>query len=106
MISQTQTVRSYWGSGVMVDGFGFVMNNAVSDFSAKAGTLTTQGLVYGTANGIEGGKTPLSSMNPTLVFKDGMPLLSVGAAGGPRIITGTLQLLLNVLASRLTPRGF
>lgn len=98
MISQTQTVRSYWGSGVMVDGFGFVMNNAVSDFSAKAGTLTTQGLVYGTANGIEGGKTPLSSMNPTLVFKDGMPLLSVGAAGGPRIITGTLQLLLNVLA--------
>lgn len=83
MISQTQTVRSYWGSGVMVDGFGFVMNNAVSDFSAKAGTLTTQGLVYGTANGIEGGKTPLSSMNPALVFKDGMPLLSVGAAGGP-----------------------
>ena len=83
MISQTQTVRSYWGSGVMVDGFGFVMNNAVSDFSAKAGTLTTQGLVYGTANGIEGGKTPLSSMNPTLVFKDGMPLLSVGAAAAP-----------------------
>lgn len=98
MIAQTQTVRSYWGSGVMCDGYGFVMNNAMSDFSAKAGTLTTQGLVYGTANGIEGGKTPLSSMTPTLVFRDGEPLLTVGAAGGPRIITGTLQLLLNVLA--------
>lgn len=98
MIAQTQTVRSYWGSGVMCDGYGFVMNNAMSDFSAKAGVLTTQGLVYGTANGIEGGKTPLSSMTPALVFKDGKPLMSVGAAGGPRIITGTLQLLLNVLA--------
>ena len=98
MIAQTQTVRSYWGSSVMCEGYGFIMNNAMSDFSAKVGTLTTQGLVYGTANGIEGGKTPLSSMTPTLVFKDGMPLMSVGAAGGPRIITGTLQLLLNVLA--------
>ena len=98
MIAQTQTVRSYWGSSVMCDDYGFIMNNAMSDFSAKVGVLTTQGLVYGTANGIQGGKTPLSSMNPTLVFKDGKPLMSVGAAGGPRIITGTLQLLLNVLA--------
>lgn len=98
MLAQTQTVRSHWGSSVMCEGYGFIMNNAMSDFSAKAGTLTTQGLVYGTANGIEGGKTPLSSMNPTLVFKDGQPVMSVGAAGGPRIITGTLQLLLNVLA--------
>ena len=97
MIAQTQTIRSYWGSGVMCDGYGFIMNNAMSDFSAKAGVLTTQGLVYGTANGIEGGKTPLSSMTPTLVFKDGKPFMSAGAAGGPRIITGTLQLLLNVL---------
>ena len=98
MIAQTQTVRSNWGSGVMCDGYGFVMNNAMSDFSAKAGVLTTQGLSYGSANGIEGGKTPLSSMTPTLVFKDGKPVMSVGSAGGPRIITGTLQLLLNVLA--------
>lgn len=98
MLAQTQTVRSYWGSGVMCDGYGFVMNNAMSDFSAKVGTLTTQGLVYGSANGIEGGKTPLSSMNPVLVFKDGKPVMSAGAAGGPRIITGTLQLLINVLA--------
>lgn len=103
MISQTQTVRSYWGSGVMCDGYGFILNNAVSDFSAKAGTLTTQGLVYGTANGIEGGKTPLSSMSPTLVLRDGKPFMTAGAAGGPRIITGTLQLLLNVLAFGMNP---
>ena len=103
MIAQTQTIRSFWGSGVMCEGYGFVMNNTVSDFSAKAGVLTTQGLVYGTANAIEGGKTPLSSMAPTLVFRDGKPFMSCGAAGGPRIITGTLQLLLNVLVFGMGP---
>ena len=53
--------------------------------------MTSQGLAYGSANAIQGGKTPLSSMSPSMVFKDGKPFLAIGAAGGPRIITGTLQ---------------
>ena len=67
------------------------MNNTMADFSAKVGVRTTQGLAYGMANAVRPGKTPLSSMSPSIVMKDGKPFLSVGAAGGPRIITSTLQ---------------
>ncbi len=97
VLSQTQTIRNWWGSGVVIPGRGFIMNNAMADFSAKAGVRTTQGLAYGMANAIRPGKTPLSSMSPTLVFKDGKPFLTVGAAGGPRIITSTLQLIINCI---------
>lgn len=102
-VSQTQTVRDWFGCGIVVPGCGFVLNNAMSDFSAQAGALTSQGLAYGSANGIEGGKTPLSSMSPTLVFKDGAPFLAIGAAGGPRIITGTLQGIVNAIDYDMLP---
>jgi gamma-glutamyltranspeptidase/glutathione hydrolase len=101
--SQTQTVRDWFGSGIVVDGYGFVLNNAMSDFSAAVGVLTSQGLTYGNANAIEGGKTPLSSMAPTMVFKDGKPFLSIGAAGGPRIITGIVQGIINAVDFGMTP---
>ena len=97
IVCQTQTIRNWWGCGVVIPGRGFVMNNAMADFSAKAGFKTSQGLSYGTANAVCPKKVPLSSMCPTIVLKDGEPLLSVGAAGGPRIITATLQLILNVI---------
>lgn len=103
MISQTQTVRDWFGSGIVAEGYGFVLNNAMSDFSAKIGALTSQGLTYGSANKIEGGKTPLSSMAPTLVFKDKNPFLAIGAAGGPRIITGILQGIVNAVDFQMTP---
>ena len=93
--SQTQTIRDWFGCGIVVDGLGFVLNNAMSDFSAAVGAMTSQGLAYGSANAIQGGKTPLSSMSPSMVFKDGKPFLAIGAAGGPRIITGTLQGIVN-----------
>lgn len=102
-VSQTQTVRDWFGSGIVADGLGFVLNNAMSDFSAAAGVVTSQGLAYGNANGIEGGKTPLSSMAPSMVFKNGKPLLAIGAAGGPRIITGTLQGIINAIDFDMTP---
>lgn len=102
-VSQTQTVRDWFGCGIVVPGCGFVLNNAMSDFSAKAGALTSQGLVYGSANEIEGGKTPLSSMAPSIVFRNGKPFLAIGAAGGPRIITGTLQGILNAVDYRMLP---
>ena len=101
--SQTQTIRDWFGCGIVVDGLGFVLNNAMSDFSAAVGAMTSQGLAYGSANAIQGGKTPLSSMSPSMVFKDGKPFLAIGAAGGPRIITGTLQGLVNAIDFDMTP---
>lgn len=94
---QTQTIRNWWGCGVVIPGRGFIMNNTMADFSPKAGVRTTQGLAYGMANAVRPGKTPLSSMCPTIVMKDGEPILAVGSAGGPRIITSTLQLIINTL---------
>ena len=97
VLVQTQTIRNWWGCGVVVDGRGFVLNNAMADFSPKVGVKTTQGLSYGMANAIRPGKTPLSSMSPTIILKDGKPVLAVGAAGGPRIITSTLMMILNTI---------
>ncbi|WP_042432744.1 gamma-glutamyltransferase [Faecalispora jeddahensis] len=97
VLVQTQTIRNWWGCGIVIPGRGFVMNNTMADFSPKVGVRTSQGLAYGMANAIRPGKTPLSSMSPTIVLKDGVPFLAVGAAGGPRIITSTLQLILNVI---------
>ena len=102
-VSQTQTVRDWFGSGIVADGLGFVLNNAMSDFSAAVGALTSQGLAYGSANAIEGGKTPLSSMSPCMVLRDGKPFLAIGAAGGPRIITGTVQGIVNAVDFGMTP---
>jgi len=101
--SQTQTVRDWFGSGIVVDGCGFVLNNAMSDFSAKPGALTSQGLAYGNANSIQSGKTPLSSMAPAMVLKEGRPFLAIGAAGGPRIITGTVQGIVNAVDFGMLP---
>ncbi|MBQ4426061.1 MAG: gamma-glutamyltransferase [Lachnospiraceae bacterium] len=103
VVSQTQTVRDWFGCGIVADGLGFVLNNAMSDFSAAVGALTSQGLTYGRANAIEGGKTPLSSMAPCIVLKDSRPFLAIGAAGGPRIITGTMQGIVNAVDFHLTP---
>jgi gamma-glutamyltranspeptidase/glutathione hydrolase len=97
VLVQTQTIRNWWGCGVVIPGRGFIMNNAMADFSPKVGVRTTQGLAYGMANAIRPGKTPLSSMSPTIVLKDGIPFLAVGCAGGPRIITSTLQMIINAI---------
>ena len=101
--SQTQTIRDWFGCGIVVDGLGFVLNNAMSDFSAAVGAMTSQGIAYGIANTNQGGKTPLSSMSTSMVFKDGKPFLAIGAAGGPRIITGTLQGIVNAIDFDMTP---
>ena len=103
VVSQTQTIRDWFGSGIIVDDYGFVLNNGMSDFSALAGAITSQGLTYGDLNAIEGGKIPLSSMSPTIVFKDKKPFMSIGAAGGPRIITGILQGIINAIDYDMLP---
>ena len=103
VVSQTQTIRDWFGSGIIVDEYGFVLNNGMSDFSALSGVITSQGLSYGDLNAIEGGKIPLSSMSPTIVFKNKKPFMSIGAAGGPRIITGILQGIINAIDYGMLP---
>ena len=94
----TTTLNTAFGSGVTVEGAGFLLNNEMDDFTAKPGAPNTFGLVQGVANKIEPGKRPLSSMSPTIVEDaKGNVVMLVGAAGGPRIITAVWQTLSNVI---------
>lgn len=93
----TATVNTTFGSKVIVPGLGVILNNQMDDFSSSPGVPNAFGLVGGEANAIEPGKRPLSSMSPTIVLKDGKPVMTVGAAGGPKIITQTLLTIVNHL---------
>ncbi len=89
-VACTATVNTTFGSKVMIPGTGIVMNNQMDDFSIQPGVANAFGLIGAEANAVAPGKRPLSSMSPTIVLKDGKPVLSVGAAGGPTIISQTL----------------
>jgi gamma-glutamyltranspeptidase/glutathione hydrolase len=97
VVAATETINTYFGSQVVVPGTGIVLNNEMDDFSKQPGVPNAFGLIGGEANAIAPGKKPLSSMTPTIVLKGGKPFMAVGASGGPRIITGTLQTLMNVI---------
>ncbi len=86
-VAITQTINTSFGSKVIVPGTGVVLNNEMDDFSIQPGVPNAFGLIGGEANAIAPGKRPLSSMSPTIVLKDGTPVMTVGAAGGPKIIT-------------------
>ncbi len=96
-VACTATVNTSFGSKVVVPGTGLVLNNEMDDFAAQPGVPNYFGLVGAEANAVAPGKRPLSSMSPTLVLKDGKPILSVGAAGGPTIISQTLLAILRVI---------
>ena len=93
----TTTLNGSFGSKLAVDGAGFMLNNEMDDFSAQPGTPNMFGLLGGEANAIAPGKRMLSSMTPIIVSKDGQVKMIAGAAGGPRIISATLQNVLNVI---------
>lgn len=97
IVSATETVNTYFGSQVVIPGTGILMNNEMDDFSIQPGVPNAFGLIGNQNNAIQAGKKPLSSMTPTIVLKDKKPFMVVGASGGPRIISGTLQAIMNVI---------
>jgi gamma-glutamyltranspeptidase/glutathione hydrolase len=97
MVAVTYTINGGFGAGVMAPGTGFLLNNEMDDFTAKPGVANMFGLVQGEANAIAPGKRPLSSMSPTLLLRDGQPYGVLGSPGGARIISITLQTILNLV---------
>jgi gamma-glutamyltranspeptidase/glutathione hydrolase len=96
-VSNTYTINFSYGSGIVVDGAGFLLNNEMDDFSAKPGVPNAYGLIGGEANKVEPNKRMLSSMSPTIVKQNGKNFLVTGSPGGSRIITTTLQVIMNVI---------
>ncbi|WP_027514888.1 gamma-glutamyltransferase [Bradyrhizobium sp. WSM1417] len=96
-VSNTYTLNFSYGVGLVADGTGVLLNNELDDFTAAVGASNAYGLVGFEANLPGPGKRPLSSMSPTIVLKDGKPVLVTGSPGGSRIISTVLQVIVNVL---------
>ncbi len=96
-VSLTFTINLGFGSGVVASGTGIILNNEMDDFATAPGVPNAFGLVGAEANAIARGKTPLSSMTPTIVTENGHLRMAVGSPGGSTIISTVLQVLLNVL---------
>ncbi|MBU0688725.1 MAG: gamma-glutamyltransferase [Gammaproteobacteria bacterium] len=96
-VSVTYTLNGAFGAKVTAAETGVLLNNEMDDFTVKIGVPNSYGLVQGEANVIAPGKRPLSSMSPTIVTKDGKPLMVVGTPGGSRIITAVMHVILNVI---------
>lgn len=96
-VSVTYTLNDWFGAKVTAAGTGVLLNNEMDDFTAKVGVPNLYGLVQGEANAIAPGKRPLSSMSPTIVTKDGKPVMVVGTPGGSRIITAVLLTIVNAV---------
>ena len=98
----TTTINLSYGNKKIVDGAGFLLNNEMDDFATSPGVQNAFGLIGYEANSIKPAKRPLSSMSPTIVLDpDGTPLMTVGAAGGSRIITTVLQVIISVIDHNL-----
>lgn len=96
-VSTTTTINSAFGSGIVVEGAGFLLNNEMDDFSGKPGVENQFGLLGTEANSIQPEKRMLSSMTPTIILKDGKPFIIIGSPGGSTIITVVLQVILNCI---------
>ncbi|MGE4167410.1 MAG: gamma-glutamyltransferase, partial [Xanthobacteraceae bacterium] len=100
-VSNTYTLNFSYGVGLVAEGTGVLLNNELDDFTAKAGATNAYGLVGFEANLPGPNKRPLSSMTPTVLLKDGKPVLVTGSPGGSRIITTVLQVIVNALDFKL-----
>lgn len=103
-VACTATVNTSFGSKVVIPGTGVVLNNEMDDFSAQPGVTNYFGLVGAAANAVAPGKRPLSSMSPTIVLQEGKPIIALGAAGGPKIITAVLSELVSLLDLDRSPQ--
>jgi gamma-glutamyltranspeptidase / glutathione hydrolase len=101
-VAVTYTLNSWFGAKKVAGDTGILMNNEMDDFTAKPGVPNNYGLIQGEANAVAPGKTPLSSMSPSIVTKDGKPVMVIGSPGGSRIITITLEAILNVVDHGMT----
>ena len=102
VVSLTYTINALFGSKLVVDGAGFLLNNEMDDFAIKPGVPNLYGLIGGTANEIEPGKRMLSSMSPTIVMLRNEPFLALGAPGGSKIITTVAEAIVNFTRFDLT----
>lgn len=102
-VAVTYTLNLNFGSGIVAEGTGILLNNEMDDFSVKPGVPNAFGLVGGAANAIEAKKRPLSSMTPTIVMKNNKPWLVTGSPGGARIITTVLQSVVNTIDHEMNP---
>ncbi len=102
-VAVTTTLNGSYGSYVVVEGAGFLMNNEMDDFSVKPGVPNMYGLIGGEANAIEPGKRMLSSMTPTIVLRKGEPWLVLGTPGGSTIITSVAQVIMNIVDFGMEP---
>ncbi|MGB3274629.1 MAG: gamma-glutamyltransferase, partial [Castellaniella sp.] len=102
-VAVTYTLNTNFGSGIVADGTGILLNNEMDDFSAKPGVANVYGLTGGEANAIQPGKRPLSSMTPTIVLRDGRPWLVTGSPGGARIITTVLETVVDAIDFGMNP---
>ena len=98
VVSNTYTLNFSFGSHITIPGTGILMNNEMDDFAARPGFPNAYGLVQGEKNSVAPGRRPLSSMTPTLIFRDGEPWLATGSPGGSLIITAVMQTVLNAMA--------
>ncbi|MDZ4850822.1 MAG: gamma-glutamyltransferase [Pirellulaceae bacterium] len=103
-VACTATVNTGFGSKVIIPGTGVLLNNQMDDFSVQPGVANFFGLIGAEANAVEPGKRPLSSMSPTIVLKNGEPIIAVGAAGGPRIISAVLMELVAMIELGQSPQ--
>jgi gamma-glutamyltranspeptidase/glutathione hydrolase len=99
-VANTYTLNLNFGVGLVAEGTGILLNNELDDFAAKPGAPNAFGLVGGAANAPGPGKRPLSSMTPSIVFRDGKIFLVTGSPGGSRIITTVLQVMSNIIDHR------
>jgi gamma-glutamyltranspeptidase/glutathione hydrolase len=101
-VSNTYTINWSYGSGVVVEGAGFLLNNEMDDFSTKPGFANVYGVVGGTANEIQPSKRMLSSMSPSMLLQDGKVAMLVGTPGGSTIFTSVFQTIVNVVDYGMT----
>jgi len=97
VVAVTYTLNGGYGSKVTATGLGFLLNNEMDDFAPKPGEANMYGLIQGEFNAIQPGKTPLSSMVPTILMRDGKPFAVLGSPGGPTIINTVLEVAINMI---------